>query len=306
MKKKVICLLISAMIATSVLSGCGDKDADRRAEEAMNNLGEALENGDEDAAMSALAELDRLIEEEEAANSSESEEAYPADPRWADVKPTESAAQFNDVFIKTGMTLGEALEQIDNSDTFFAYYYDYDIDIPTQTQYYSKKDQSYMVQMYPGNVKIFYDGDRIFEITVPRELPGEEGDVYTLKDSPIIGLYMGNISTSYRGPCKYPEAYHTLLGTHKDITEMSNEDVQNLQNTLFAGTNAELDIQRGGSEGTKYITYMYKIPTTMSWNGYYTEEYQVCYYFEVNVDEDRVTDWHTEVFRSTNMKWFEE
>lgn len=306
MKKKVICLLISAMIATSVLSGCGDRDADRRAEEAMNNLGEALENGDEDAAMSALAELDRLNEEEEMANSSESEEAYPADPRWADVKPTESAAQFNDVFIKTGMTLGEALEQIDNSDTFFAYYNDYDIDISTDTQYYSKKDQSYMVQMYPGDVKIFYDGDLIFKITVPRELPGEEGDVYNLKDSPIIGLYMGNISVSYGGPCKYPEAYHTLLGTHKDITEMSNEDVQNLQNTLFAGTNAELDIQRGGSEGSRYITYMYKLPTTMSWNGYYTEEYQVCYYFDVNVEEDKVTTWATEIFCKPYMTFFED
>lgn len=37
MKKKAICLLMSAMLAAAVLSGCGDKDADSRAEEAVNN-----------------------------------------------------------------------------------------------------------------------------------------------------------------------------------------------------------------------------------------------------------------------------
>lgn len=300
MKKKVICLLISAMIATSVLSGCGDKDADRRAEEAMNNLGEALENGDEDAVMSALEELDRINEEEEAANSSESEEAYPADPRWADVKPTECAIQYNEIFIKSGMTLGEALEQIDNSDTFFTYYYDFDRDMKTETRPYSEKNKLYYIQI--DSFTFNNDGQIIFVIKVPSELPGKEEDVYKLKESPIIGV----MASSYGGKNKHLEGFRTLLGTHMDIEGMTKEDVENLQNTLFAGTNAELETRKSETNGTRYITYTYKIPTTTLWNGYYTEEYYIWYMFEVNVDEDKVTEWSVEGMINSIMDWYEE
>lgn len=120
MKKKAICLLMSAMLAATVLSGCGDKDADSRAEEAMNNLGSAMEAGDEDAAMEALEELDRISKEEKE-EPSENEEAYPADPRWADVKSGETAAQYYDLFIKSGMTLGEVMEEIESSEEFFVF-----------------------------------------------------------------------------------------------------------------------------------------------------------------------------------------
>lgn len=300
MKKKAICLLMSAMLVATVLGGCGDKDADSRAEEAMSNLGSAVEAGDEDAAMEALEELDRISEEEEAAaESSEGEEAYPADPRWADVKPTESAIQYNDIFIKTGMTLGEVMDEVENSE-FFSNYFNY---CPEQIQIDQGRNNVYLINLKEG-FRTVYSGDVIFNITVPERLPGEEGDAYTVRDLPVIAVEM-NSGVSIYSRDKEVEGFRMcLLGTPEEIMGMTSADVENLQNTLFSGINVELNTSRTEYEGIEYLCYNYTVPIEVSWNGYSMEEDYILYTLYVDAEEDRVIDWSTRMSRTSHyVNW---
>lgn len=290
MKKKAICLLMSAMLATAVLSGCGDKDADSRAEEAMNNLGSAMEAGDEDAAMEALEELDRISEEEEKDEPSESEGAYTADPRWADVKPTESAAQYGDIFIKTGMTLGEVFDEVDNSETFSHY----GGLMGNQVRIDQGRNNVYSIKLNEGP-SVFNDGDQIFRLIVPDKLPGEEGDSYNFRDLPVILVCASSGTNIYSGNKEVQGFRVCLLGTSEEIMKMTSEDVENLQNTVFEGINVELDTQKGVYEGLKYLKYTYKVPIEVSWNGYTMEEDYMLYYITVDAEEDRVISWSTDI-----------
>lgn len=279
MKKRVVCLLMSAMLAASALSGCGDKDADSRAEEAMNDFGSAMEAGDEDAAMAALEEMDNIGEEENE-DLSEGGEEYPADSRWADVKPTEMAIQINDVFIKTGMPLGEVMEEINNSDTFF---------VPSSLMAYDPdKEIEYgkgVTDIY-GSFNIRLDDDTIYYSTLPYP-QGKSGETCLMKDIPIITFQVDSISAE-----KNPITYRTALGTNEDITSMSSEDVENLKETFFSGVDAELITQRTTDHGVNCIIYSYVVPCVFSWNGYNLRNNSCIYYnFEVAYEEDRVIEW---------------
>lgn len=291
MKKKVICLLMVGMLAASVPGGCGNKDADSRAGEVMDDLGTAIENGDEDAAMAALEEWDRIIEEEAAVDPSGGEGVYPADPRWADVKPTEVAVQLNDVFIKTGMPFGEVLEQVKNSDTFFVQFeksMGYDPDPNAEVTADTRVNNGVYRLGDWTSYFITLDGDHVFDTRLTA-LPGKEGDVYSLKDIPITNMSIFP-ATVYSTP-KHPEVYRTALGTNEDITNMSSKDVENLKDTFFAGLDVEMKSERQSYEGVNYIDYTYTVPSGFSWNGYAIEEFTISYVFNVNYEEDRVTRW---------------
>lgn len=290
MKKKAICLLMSAMLVATVLGGCGDKDADSRAEEAMSNLGSAVEAGDEDAAMEALEELGSISEEEEAAESSEGEEAYPVDPRWADVKPTESAIQYNDIFIKTGMTVGEVLDEVDNSESFLDYggFFNPDQEIRIS----QGRNNVYTIEIYPS-LNFVCDSDVIITLSLPKQLPGVEGDAYIARDLPVIGVEMNSGASIYSRGREVEGFRMCLLGTSEEIMGMTSADVENLQNTLFSGMNVELNTSRTEYEGIKYLCYLYKIPIDVSWNGYSMEEDYILYDIYVDAEEDRVITWGT-------------
>lgn len=303
MKRKFVCLLLSAMMAVSVLSGCGKKDADSKAEEAMNNLGEAMENDDEEAAMAALNELDEIMQEEEDMSSSEGEgTAYPADSRWADVKPGETAAQYYDLFIKSGMTIGEVREAIENSEEFFAFPYYGKEEILARTE----RDGVFSIELnnsLDGNSYIEFDGDAAIRLTVPYPLlPGNEGDIYEYDDVPIVAVSMGG-PTIYDLRWKHTEAYRTALGTYEEIANMNSEDVENLKETFFAGTDAELESERRTTEGRNIVEYTYTVPAEFSWNGYSMEELQIIYRFTVDYDEDKVITWRFGDVRESKSTW---
>lgn len=295
MKRKFVCLLLSAMMAVSVLSGCGKKDADSKAEEAMNNLGEAMENDDEEAAMAALNELDEIMQEEEDMSSSEGEgTAYPADSRWADVKLGETAAQYYDLFIKSGMTIGEVLEEIENSEEFFAFSYP-NFRAKEGIKAGTVRDGTVYIEYIDsnrGDCSIDFDGESVIRLTVPATLPGNEGDVYSYTDLPIINVAMSGPSIYDHLNCKHPEAYHTAFGSYEDLVAMSSEDVENLKDTFFAGTDVELESQRRTTEGRNIVDYYYTIPVGFSWNGYSIETFDIQYNFTVDYDEDRVITWN--------------
>ncbi len=300
MKMRAVCLLMSAVLVASVLSGCGDKNSDSRAEEAMNDFGSAMEAGDEDAAMSALEEFDNISEKEENQDVSEGGEVYPADPRWADVKPTEFAAQYNDVFIKSGMTLEEVIEEIDNSETFLSYYLmSLDQEIGPANEILG----SYRTDVQEES--ILYDGDTIFTIYIPKRYLGESDDVFTAKDIPILWVSMSSGNTIY--DLREEEGFRRiLLGTYDDITEMSKEDVENLQDTFFAGLDVKLETERGVYEGLKYIVYKYIVPFEFSWNGYSVEDGRpyVLYEFTVDADKEKVIAWSMRnYYLSSSLDW---
>lgn len=284
MKKRAVCLLMSAVLVASVLSGCGDKNSDSRAEEAMNDFGSAMEAGDEDAAMSALEEFDNISEGEEDQDLSDGGEVYPADPRWADVKPTELAIQFNDVFIKTGMPLGEVMEEINNSDTFFVpltfYSYDPDTEI---------KNMEGITDSY-GSFDIKLGDDTIYYSKLPWPV-GEWGETCFMKDIPIISFQAGLKGAVYGSGVKNPEMYHTALGTYEDIANMSSDDVENLKDTFFAGLDVELTSERTTVNGVNYIRYEYTVPSEFSWNGYSLRNFVIHYGFYVDYEKDRVVEW---------------
>lgn len=281
MKKRAVCLLMSAMLAVSALSGCGNKDADSRVEEAMNSFGSAMEAGDEDAAMTALEELDNIREEEENQDLSEGGEEYPADPRWADVKPTEMAIQFNDVFIKTGMPLGEVMEEINNSDTFFVPYTSMAYDPDKEIEYGKGVTDKY------GGFSIYLDDEKIYGDYLPYP-QGKYGETCLMKDIPIITFVVSSISAE-----KNSITYRTAFGTNEDILNMSSEDVENLKETFFSGADAELTTQRTTVHGVNCMSYTYVVPCVFSWNGYNLRNNSfISYNFEVAYEEDKVIRWY--------------
>lgn len=291
MKQKMVYLLLTAMVAASALSGCGKKDADSRAEEVMSDLGEAMENEDEEAAMEALGELDEIMQEEEEKSSSEGEgTAYPADPRWADVKPGETAAQYYDLFIKSGMTIGEVREAIENSEEFFAFPYYGKEEIPARTE----RNGVFSIELntsLDGNCYIKFDDDAVIRLTVPYpQLPGNEGDIYAYDDYPVVAVCMGG-PTIYDLRWKHTEAYRTALGTYEEIANMNSKDVENLKNTYFAGMDAELESKKDTYEGRNIVKYTYTVPAEFSWNGYSMEDLHLIYSFTVDYDEDKVITW---------------
>lgn len=251
----------------------------------MNNLGSAMEAGDEDAAMEALEELDRISKEEKE-EPSENEEAYPADPRWADVKSGETAAQYYDLFIKSGMTLGEVMEEIESSEEFFVFNPNLQQELRASIQINGK----YQISLKDANdarISIQYDGEDVIRLTIPERLSGNNGDIYSYKDIPVIAVQTGGPAI-YDLREKHPDAYRTALGTYEDITSMSSEDVENLKDTFFSGVDVELESRRETYEGHNYVEYTYMVPTGFLWNGYSMEEIDIDYDFTVDHDEDRV------------------
>lgn len=308
MKKKVICLLISAAFAASVLSGCGKKDEDAKIQDAMNDLETAMENEDDDAAMAALEELDAIMEEDDIESSAEgATAAYPADPRWADVKieEGETAAQYYDLFIKSGMTLGDVLEEIENSEEFFEFNPYLQEELNAQTADW--RDE-YTIRLQVANDQLMYikyDGDKVINLTVPIQLPGNDGDVYSYKDIPIITVQSGG-ATIYSLREKHPDAYYTAFGTYDDITSMNTEDVENLKDTFFSGADVVVESTRISTEGHNYVEYIYSIPIKFSWNGYLMGgETSVMYKFTVDYDEDKVVTWSSGAVThyNENSKW---
>ena len=306
MKKKVVCLLMSAALAASVFSGCGKKDEDAKIQDVMNDLESAMENEDEDAAMAALEELDEIMEEEEAESASEgATSTYPADPRWADVKieEGETAAQYYDLFIKSGMTLGDVIEEVEKSEEFFVFNPNWKEEFNAVAP---NSDGEYYIKLHgagDAGTYVKFDSDYAMQFTVPQGLPGNKGDIYSYKDIPIVAVQMGGASI-YNLREKHPDAYCTALGTYEDITSMSSEDVENLKDTFFSGIDVEAESERRTAEGHNYVIYQYKVPTHFSWNGYSMggEKY-VVYEFTVDYDEDRVVTWSSGYVGGTNGNW---
>lgn len=244
MKKRTLCLLLAGAMSLSLLGGCGDgKTTDKKVEDALNDFVSAVENRDEDAVLDALEGLaDAMGGEEEHSAPAGDEGAFPRDPRWDELQPGETAVQFGDVFIKSGMTLGEAVELIDNSELFLTMSSRFDFDEPGTVKL-SNQANSF-------NCIVSCDGEEKFEFYYVNFLPGEPGDTFDKRDCPIwLVRPFGQVEDG---------RIRTTLGTASEINAMREEDVQKLADTAFAGLGAEVDSSKITSKGVNLIRYTVK------------------------------------------------
>ena len=236
--------------------------------------------------------MDELMEEENASSSEDSGISYAADSRWDELKEGETAMQFNDVFIKSGMTLGEAVETVNNSDTFLTWdsgsdYGMYDPDKEVQIETGS---DSYSIPISVFTVD--YNNNPIIRFYVPKELPGEEGDTYTMKDLPIILVGGHSYNSRYSNDVdEHPENTHTVMGTGADINALGKDGVENLKDTFFSGVDVKFDSSKSSGDGRNVVRYDYTVPHTFSWNGYSMEACYSWTRFDVDFDSDEMLGW---------------
>lgn len=189
------------------------------------------------------------------------------------------------------MPIGEVIEQVNNSDTFFVQmerHSGYNPDLNNEVRVGTlAHDGLYHLNNWSGYF-IYIGENKIFDSELS-ELPGNEGDNYSLKDIPITDFQISP-GTVY-DKVKNPEVYRTALGTNEDISNMSSEDVENLKDTFFAGLDVDLKSEKVSYEGINYIEYTYTVPCDFSWNGYSIKDFNIYYEFTVNYEEDRVARW---------------
>ena len=277
MRKKVVSMLLVVALAVS-LAACGSSSKEESAEQAVQDLGDALENEDEDAAQDALQELDDLGEEKDESldDTVSSFESYTADSRWADVKSNEFAMQYKEIFIKSGMKLSEVMEQINSSNTFSEV-----SPIPYEPDEIWDWDV-----IGKGIKKIYVEWDSQYKMTIIVAV-GEETPV---KDCYVLDAW---IEDEAWGDCRW------LNGSYYDILGMSMEDVEALPDTLFADVECESSVENKTHDDIQCKHYTYKVPYTntlpQSDGEKSFDDCFVKYEYYVSIDTNEVVDYDCEI-----------
>lgn len=258
MKKRTLCLLLAGTMALSLLSGCGDsKTGGKTADDAAQHASEGVDNpmnGEDDSA------------------SGGSDGAFARDP-WDELRPGETAVQYYDIFIKSGMTVGEVVEAIESSDVYQAKsisWSDKDLDeeftvlAPEEISVYASDGYKAVAEdvqsTYGTNLTIQCDGNTIMVAYYFARLPGEEGTTYRLRDLPVFLVTPDTIK-------KYAnfDETRTFIGSIGEIRNMGAEDFDALYATAFKDRDPNLELDVSSSHYRIYNSTSY-LP--FSWNGY--------------------------------------
>lgn len=266
MKKRTLCLLLAGAMSLSLLGGCGDgKTADKKAEDALNDFAAAVENRDEDAVLDALEGLADAM-------GGETDAASARDP-WDELQPGETAVQYYDIFIKSGMTVGEVVEAIERSDVYQAKSISWsnkDLDeeftvlTPEEIGVYASDGYKVVAEdgqsTYGANLTIQCDGNTIMVAYYFASLPGEEGTTYRLRDLPVFLVTPDSIK-------KYSnfDETRTFIGSIGEIRDMGIEDFDVLYATAFRDRDPNIELDVSSSPYRIYNSTSY-LP--FSWNGY--------------------------------------
>lgn len=286
MKKRTLCLLLAGTMSLSLLSGCGDrKPVDKKTKEALDDFAAAVENRDEDAVLDALEGLaDAMGGEDEHSAPAGDEGAFPRDPRWDEMQPGETAIQYYDIFIKSGMTLGEVVEAVESSDVYQEQLITWDYD---SSDYRSKyKDLDYEIKAKAPNsirlktsngdetvtekglitstgvMNIRGDDKVIMSVRFPESLPGEDGTIFHVRDLPVL-----MVETASYGV----DSALTFLGPVGDIQNVGQKDVEGLLDVYQArDPNTGMETERKTIEGKGFYDYKFysRLPLSISCNGY--------------------------------------
>lgn len=302
MKKRTLCLLLAGTMVLSLLSGCGGrKTADDNAGDAQNSSAAGIESGGGDAAKDTQ-------NGEEIPAPAENQDPLSRDPRWDKLQPGETAVQYYDIFIKSGMTVGEAVEAVESSaiyqeqsiswvtslaelDEEFTVQAPEEIGVVTSDKYKIVAEEAQAAHV--ARLVIQRDGNTIMTVHYFYYLPGEEGTTYRLRDVPIFLVTADHISNKYSN---FDET-RTFIGSIGEIRAMGRQDLDGLFDTAFPARDPNVDLKV--TEG-HYWVYDVVSYLPFSWNGYSIrscqddgiprEGFPVYSSFMLNPDKDEMDD----------------
>lgn len=265
MKKRTLCLLLAGTMTLSLLSGCGSKDTGSKDDGTKNSAPPATTSGAPEA--------------DGPSAPTDSTPAQTAAPVRADDNPLfdKFTVQFHDVTIRPGMTLGEAVEAVQNSELpltmsvkglieseyteFDPQVLDQELTVEEARELTDRVDSKihYIGQStLCSTVRIDYNGSEVFRFQYYDALPGEAGTVYHMRDLLVFGTWVTSRS-------EYKDELRTGLGTAADIEGMGEAELQ----AMFADLGAELELRMDGDNREWIIQeYSTKVFYTFSWNGY--------------------------------------
>lgn len=115
-------------MALSLLSGCAASQPstpDFSDAETGGNVLDNVPNGEDTP--------NYMPDDWEAESEEKGDLPFPRAPRWDELQPGETAVQYYDIFIRSVMTEGEAVEAIESSDAYNEQFITWEIPAPTYT-----------------------------------------------------------------------------------------------------------------------------------------------------------------------------
>lgn len=271
MKKRTLCLLLAGVMALSLLSGCGGQSADGQPNMPDNSPDDPAAWDDNVPNNEAP-----MVPPDDWEDSAQPEDGTPflRDPRWDELQPGETAVQFYDIFIKTGMTVGEVVEAVESSKV----YRERDISwgVPSNYQELDKEltveapvpilartsngeekvaEQGYSTNSAP--ISISCDGKGVMNAWFFISLPGEAGTTYRVRDLPVFLVSVGHVKESDN----FDETL-TFMGSVSDIRNMGQQELADLMETAFQSRGPDIKLN------LKRLAYNPNPSFPFSWNGY--------------------------------------
>lgn len=227
--KKKIAVLLALALTFSVIGGCGKKE-----ETGVPESAETEEKADKEEDVSVSPEEGEEQTEEEAEETAEAEvtplKLYPRDPGWDTVEYPTQGEQFEDIFIKHGMTVAEAVEAIENSEIEYTSEYD--------------PEQPVSIDADSTIINFFREGSEDYYIEV-YVLAYKEG--MPLKDCIVVDIHPAGDGVERNQEVDSASRY--IDGSSKeDIYNMGPDGVEALKDTVFKDYDYELS-SRSTSEG---------------------------------------------------------
>lgn len=275
---KMLAVLLALVMTFSMASGCGKKE-----ETGAPDVTETEEKAGKEEDVSVSPE-----EGEEQAEEEESEETevtplklYPRDPGWDTVEYPTQGEQFEDIFIKHGMTVAEVVEAIENSEIEYTSEYDPEQSIGldgTRIDFFREGNESYCLYVWALAYK---DGMPLKDCIVT--------DVSLLGNRPEINYEINFASRFIDG------------SSAEDIINMGSDAVEAMKDTTFKDYEYTAT-SRSTSEGYNKVHVFDtlhgngNLPTNVEW---IYDDYETTYYYlhEYHLPEDaEITAFATDDF----------
>lgn len=291
MKKRTLCLLLAGVMALSLLSGCGGQPTGGQPNTPDNSTSGTGGDIPDNVPNNEVP----MVPPDDWEDPAQPEDSlpFPRDPRWDELQPGETAVQYYDIFIKSGMTLGEVVEAVESSDVYNDQFITWEIPRPTGygepnftdldneltceapgklTIKTSNGDETVTECGYnmrsTQSISIKCDDKTLMDAVFPTVLPGEEGTTYLVRDMPIILVK----------PDDKNDSVLTFMGTIGEINAMNREDLDGLLDTVFKvrDPDATVETSRETHKDSLFnrsynvfrYTYRSWLPLAVSHNGY--------------------------------------
>ena len=291
MKKRTLCLLLAGVMALSVLSGCGGKTADDQPNTPdtsnTESGGDTPINIPNDSGDTPI----NMPDDWEDPAQPEDDLPFPRDPRWDELKPGETAVQYYDIFIKSGMTVDEVVEAVESSDVYQDQFITWEIDKGNRFAFddYSSPDSVIKIaSTYAATRNVLIttsNGQETVSEKGTREIPKcsvtIKCDGRTVISANFFGVLPGAKDETYRvgdllvflvRPGSRNDSILSFVGWVGDLEAVDKDSVEGLLDVFKAwNPDTEMTSERksynSNTNVTQYNFYSH-IPFSASWNGY--------------------------------------